>query len=111
MEQKSIVTFVLRIGLALRPRLTLRLSLLYLPLRLGVRLGERGDRVRRVRDGVRDSGRSTDISEYGERDLPRPRSREGDGEGIVALMVRLRLMQNSRRYGCRDLRLRDIIQY
>jgi hypothetical protein len=52
------LTFVLRIGLGDLPRLTLRLSLLYLPfLRGGVRLADRGETVRRGLEGERESFR------------------------------------------------------
>lgn len=72
---------MLLIGLGVLPRLTLRVSLLYLPFRRGVRLGERGEIVRRAREGVRESGLS---SEYGDRVRGRPRS--GDREGILLKM-------------------------
>jgi hypothetical protein len=73
---------VLLIGLGDLPRLMLRLALLYLPFLRGVRLGERGEIVRRGLEGDLDivSGLS---SEYG--DLVRGRPREGDREGILKL--------------------------
>jgi hypothetical protein len=73
------LTFVLRIGLGLRPRL-LRLSLLYRPFLRGVRLGERGEIVRRSLEGDLESGLS---SEYG--DLVRGRPRVGEREGILTV--------------------------
>jgi hypothetical protein len=51
------LTFVLLIGLGLLPRLRLRLSLLYLPFLLGLRLNERGEMVRRGRETDLESGR------------------------------------------------------
>ena len=69
-------------GLGLLPRLTLRLSLLYLPFLRGLLLIERGEIVRRGLDGDRD-GLSCETSEYGERVRGRPR--EGDLEGIFDL--------------------------
>lgn len=55
----SELTFVLLIGLGLLSRLLLRLrdSLLYLPFLRGLRLGERGDTVRRGLEGDLESGR------------------------------------------------------
>jgi hypothetical protein len=56
------ITFVLLTGLGLRPRLTLRLSLLYLPFRRGVRLADRvGER--RGLEGDRDTGLSMEVLE------------------------------------------------
>jgi hypothetical protein len=69
---------VLLIWPGLLPRLTLRLSLLYLPFLRGLRLIERGEIVRRGLDGDRESGLS---SECGERVRGRPR--DGDREGIL----------------------------
>ena len=65
-------------GLGVLPRLTLRLPLLYLPFRLGVRLGERGEIVRRSLEGDLESGAS---SEYGDRVRGRPR--DGEREGML----------------------------
>jgi len=73
---------VLRRGLGLRPRLTLRLGLRYLPFLLGVRLGERerGEIVRRGLETDLDGGLLSEASEYGDRVRGRPR--EGDLDGI-----------------------------
>jgi hypothetical protein len=54
------LTFVLLIGLGDLPRLTLRLSLLYLPFLRGVRLAERGEIVRRSLEGDLESGLSSE---------------------------------------------------
>jgi hypothetical protein len=61
---------VLLIGLGLLPRLTLRLSLLYLPFLLGLRLADLGEIERRA-------------SEYGDRVWGRPL--EGDLVGDLDL--------------------------
>jgi hypothetical protein len=71
--------FVLLIGLGDLPRL-LRLSLLYRPFLRGVRLGERGEIVRRSLEGDLESGLS---SEYGDRVRGRPRV--GDREGMLTM--------------------------
>lgn len=73
-----VVTFVLLIGLGLR--LILRLSDRYLPFRLGDRLSERGEIVRRGLDGDRETG-DTGVSD---RDRLRPRSGLADLEVMVA---------------------------
>jgi len=78
-------TFVLLTGLGLLPRLTLRLSLLYLPLRRGLLLIDRGVIERRGLDGDRESPRPLETSEYGERVRTRPR---GDSEAIVVLVMK-----------------------
>lgn len=65
-------------GLGDLPRLALRLSLLYLVLLRGLRLASRGETVRRGLDGERDSFRSAEMSEYGERVLTLPREGERD---------------------------------
>lgn len=69
-------------GLALLPRLTLRLSLLYLPLRTG--LGERWEVERRGLETDLETGLPFDRSEYGERLRARPR---GDADAMVAMML------------------------
>jgi hypothetical protein len=74
---------VLLSGLALRPRLTLRLSLLSRPFRGGLRLGDRGEMVRRGLDKDLDRCRPSEASEYG--DLVRGRPRSGDRGGILRL--------------------------
>jgi len=80
-------TFVLLTGLALLPRLGLRLSLLYLPFLLGVRLEERGEIERRGLEGDLEIGFwSMEASEYGERERPLPR--DGDREGITVVLLR-----------------------
>lgn len=80
------LAFVLLIGLGVLPRLTLRVSLLYLPFRRGVRLAERGEIVRRALERFLESGLS---SEYGDRLRGRPRSE--DREGILRLALELEL--------------------
>lgn len=77
------LTFVLRSGLALRPRLTLRLSLLSRPFLGGLRLTDRGEMLRRGLDKDLDRCRSPEISEYG--DLVRGRPRGGDRGRILRL--------------------------
>ena len=76
------LTFVLRTGLGLLPRLALRLLLLYLPFRRGVRLSDRGETVRRGLDGDLELFLSTETSEYGERLRPRPLDGDRDLEGM-----------------------------
>ena len=75
---------MLLIGLGLLPRLRLRLSLLYLPFRRGLRLTERGEMERRGLERDLEAGLPPGASEYGERVRTRPR--DGDLEGMVALM-------------------------
>ena len=68
----------------------LRVSLLYLPppFRRGVRLEERGEIVRRGREGDLDRESRRDTSEYGERVRGRPRTgvRDLDREGMVVVV-------------------------
>lgn len=81
---------MLLIGLGLRPRLMLRVSLLYLPppFRRGVRLAERGEIVRRGREGDLDLESRRETSEYGERVRGRPRTgvRDLDREGMAVVV-------------------------
>ncbi len=72
-------------GLGVLPRLTLRLSLLYLPLRRGLLLTERGVIERRGLETDRESPLPLETSEYGERLRARPR---GDTEAMVALVLK-----------------------
>lgn len=86
------LAFVLLTGLGLLPRLGLRvrLSVLYLPFRRGLRLTERGEMERR-REGDRDSGLGLEASENGDRVRGLPR--DGDLEGMVALVLKCRGMR------------------
>ena len=81
-------TFVLLIGLGLLPRLGLRerLSVLVLPFRRGLRLGER--EMERRLEGDLDSGLALAVSEFGERVRGRPR--DGDLEVMAAVVLRNR---------------------
>lgn len=72
-------------GLGLLPRLTLRLSLLYLPLRRGLLLADRGVIERRGLERDREPSLPLETSEYGERVRTRPR---GDSEAIVGLVLK-----------------------
>lgn len=77
-------TLVLLIGLALLPRLALRLSLLSRPFLLGLRLDARGETVRRGLDKDLERCRSPEASEYGDLVRVRPRcGNRGDRGGIL----------------------------
>lgn len=95
-------TFVLLTGLGLLPRLALRLSLLYLPLRRGLLLTDRGVIERRGLEADRDSPLPFETSEYGERLRARPR---GDSEAMVVLVLRECRELDEARWGTRGCQL------
>lgn len=92
---------MLLIGLGLLPRLTLRLSLLYLPLRRGLLLTDRGVIERRGLEADREFPLPLDTSEYSERLRARPR---GDSEAMVVLMLKECRGARSGTRGCRFIR-------